>query len=150
MNKLESLAVEGKINESASMRDRQSIVINAPIEKVWSILTEINSWPSWYPAIKKSQLDVFEVGAEFTWKIKGNTLRSILRQIDKPHSLTWTGTFKNVKAIHNWRLEAADDYQTIVTTQESLEGIMTIFISHPKFNKSLIEWLECLKREAEK
>ncbi len=150
MKDLALLASEGKINKSASMRDRQAIVINAPIEKVWAILVDINHWTDWNPSIKDCKLKELKVGAHFTWNINGNHLKSTLRQIDKPNALTWTGSFISVKAIHAWKLESADNYQTIVTTEESIQGLMTVFVSHPKLNKTLINWLDCLKKQAEK
>lgn len=149
MKTLAPLAEKGKINPEASIRDSQSIIILAPIEKVWGIIADINKWPEWNDEIKSVQFESLKAGAAFKWEIGGANISSILRMVQEPETLSWTATTMGLKAIHVWNLEATDDNRTIVTANESLEGFRAIFYSHQKLHSTLIHWLESLKQRAE-
>ena len=45
------------INNSAPVKSRGDIKINAPVDKVWNILTTINDWPSWQSEVTESRLN---------------------------------------------------------------------------------------------
>jgi uncharacterized protein YndB with AHSA1/START domain len=150
MNELESQAREGRINENASIRDRQAAIINAPIEKVWKILTLVNEWPNWNPEIKSARAEKVQARESFDWHIKHSHFQSIFQVVNEPTLLTWTGKSKLVKSIFVWNLEASDN-QTIVTVEESIEGfVIPLFNNHSKLHDILIDWLKALKSEAEK
>jgi len=150
MKTLESQARDGKINENASIKDRQSIIINAPIQRVWDVLTNVNKWSEWYPDIKSASSDKVEAGASFDWALKSTHLKSEFQLVEEPTLLAWTGKSKMVKAIHVWNLEAADD-QTIVTVEKSIEGfLIPVFNRQSKVHDDLMAWIDALKVEAEK
>lgn len=148
MKTLGPLAKEGKINQDASVRDSQSAIINAPVEKVWQILFDISNWPKWNDEIKSIAIDKVEVGANFTWTVGNNTIKSTIRQIKEKEMISWTGNTMGIKVIHVWKLEA-DGNQTIVTTEESMQGFFTLFFSHQKLHSSLLNWLDRLRETAE-
>ena len=146
MKKLEEWAKEGRINNDASVRDRQSAIINAHIDKVWELLTDVNAWPSWCEEIKSAECDK---GADFDWTVRHTHFVSQFQTVQEPTLLTWVGKSKFVKAIFVWNLEASDE-QTIVTVEESIEGfIIPIFNNHSKLHGILIDWLAALKQTAE-
>ena len=150
MKSLEAQAKEGKINEDASIRDRQSIIINAPIQRVWDVLININRWHDWYHDIKDASCEKVEVGAPFEWSLKSTHLHSNFQLVEEPTRLAWTGKSKMVKAIHVWDLESADD-QTILTAEKSIEGfLIPVFNRQSKVHDDLMAWIEALKVEAEK
>ncbi|MCP4456883.1 MAG: hypothetical protein GY816_02480 [Cytophagales bacterium] len=150
MKTLEAQAKEGRINENASIRDRQSIMINAPIQLVWDVLTNINKWPEWYSEIKSASCEKVEEGAFFEWALKSTHLKSKFQLVEKPTRLSWTGKSKMVKAIHVWDLESADD-QTILTVEKSIEGfLIPVFNRQSKVHDDLMAWIAALKNEAEK
>lgn len=149
MKTLAPLAEAGKINQEASLRDSQSIIINAPISKVWKLLSELEKWPDWNPDIKAVKADQFEVGQTFKWTINGTSLTSTLRMIKPEEALSWTGSVMGIKAIHVWSLEETEGNQTIVTTEESMQGFFTLFFSHQKLHATLLHWLDRLKQKAE-
>ncbi len=150
MNSLESKARKGKINKNASIRDRQSIIINAPVERVWEVLTNINKWPDWYEDIRSASCDKVELNGPFEWSLKSTRLKSHFQLVDPPNMLAWTGSSKMVKAIHVWNLEAADS-QTIVTVEKSIEGfLIPVFNRQSKVHDDLMAWINALKIESEK
>jgi len=150
MKGLQSQAREGRINENASIRDRQSIIINANIDRVWDILTNVNAWTQWNKEIKVAKCEQVAMEADFEWQVLQSHFKSTFHVVDMPNTLSWTGQSKFVKSIFVWNLEASDA-QTIVTVEESIEGfIVPIFNNHSKLHNILIDWLHALKTEAEK
>jgi len=150
MKTLEAQAKEGKINEDASIQDRQSIIINASIQHVWDVLTDINRWPEWNQEIKTATCEKVETGASFEWSMKGTHLKSNFQLVEEPTLLAWTGKSKRIRAIHVWNLEDADN-QTIVTVEKSIDGfLISIFNRQSKLHDNLMTWIAALKEEAEK
>ncbi|MFY0598677.1 MAG: SRPBCC domain-containing protein [Cyclobacteriaceae bacterium] len=144
------LASQGRINQNASLRDKQAVIVNAGIDKIWEILIDFSKWNEWNDQIKPVKIDKVEEGAQFVLKLNGSTIKSSIQKISKPELLTWTGVNKGLKSIHIWRLEETDGNQTIVTTEESMQGFFTIFAGHRKLHETLVYWLNKLKEEAEK
>ncbi|MEQ9405016.1 MAG: SRPBCC family protein [Cyclobacteriaceae bacterium] len=150
MKKLETLAKEGKINENASIKDGHSIIINAPINKVWGVLTDLEKWPNWNPVIKNvSTGGKPEKGMNFKWTFDGTKYSSQIQAIKEPETLAWTGKSSWIKSIHVWQLES-DDNQTIASLSTSLQSTFAVLVNkHQKVYNDLIGWLECLKNTAE-
>lgn len=149
MTDLSQLAKEGRINDQASLRDRQAIIINAPIAHVWSILSDISSWPDWNPRITKTIVDEVKVGSTFSWHLNRNTLLSTISAIKPMALFSFISTLGGSKSIQVWSLEKSGDTQTIVTLEMSMQGIRTIFYGHQKLNQTLLDWIERLKKKAE-
>ncbi len=150
MNTLNALAKEGKINENASIKDGHSIIINAPISKVWGILSDMEKWPEWNKDIKRISIEGNpESGKNFSWNFDGSKFNAQIQSITEPTTLTWTGKSTWAKSIHVWQLED-DENQTIATLSTSLQGTFTVLVNkHQKVYNDLINWLEKLKEMAE-
>lgn len=150
MQKLDTLAKEGKINENAGVKDGHSIIINAPIKKVWEILIDMANWPEWNDIVKKLKIEGEpEVGKNFQWNFDGTKFSAQIQGIAEPNTLTWTGKSNWSKSIHVWQLED-DDNQTIATLSASLQGTFSILSTkHQKVYNDLLIWLQRLKDKAE-
>ncbi len=150
MNYLNTLASQGKINENANVKDQHSIIINAPIARVWGILVNMEAWPEWNDKIKKVKVDgEVAVGTNFGWTFDGKKFNSQIQSADEPTTLAWTGKSSLVKSVYVWQLED-DENQTIATLSNSLEGTFTIlFNKHQKIYNDLLNWLQTLKDKAE-
>ena len=149
MKILNPLAKDGKINEDAGVRDKQSIIINAPVEKVWNILVDIPNWPDWNQDIKIDRIGSVAEGESFKWQLQGQSIKSVIQKIEKHQLLTWTSQSQLTKAVNVWRCEDAGDNQTIVTIEESIQGFLTVFFGHQKLHNILLNWLGRLKKKAE-
>ena len=56
------------IDSDAPVRAHHEIDINAPLDTVWRLQTDVNGWPAWQTDITAARLDgPFEPGASFTW-----------------------------------------------------------------------------------
>lgn len=149
MKSLEALAQEGRINEDASIRDRQSIIINAPLDTVWEVLMDIGKWPEWNPVIKSVKYEKVAEGEIFEWATRHSHVTSQFQRIQPKEVVSWISKTRFVKAIYVWNLEASDN-QTIVTVEESIEGlIIPIITNHSKIHGLLMDWLEALKKKTD-
>lgn len=149
MNDLTALAQQGKINQDASIRDRQSTIVNTSISKVWKALLDMEKWPEWNQDILMDKSCNVEIGNAFEWKLSGSRRTSTIQQI-KPHELlSWTTSSKGIQTIHVWKLDETEDNQTIVSVEMSSQGFSTLFFSHQKLHSTLLNWLARLKQRAE-
>jgi uncharacterized protein YndB with AHSA1/START domain len=57
------------INNNAPVKCSKTVTVNASIEKVWAILTDIDNWKSWQTDISKSTLNGdLKPETTFDWK----------------------------------------------------------------------------------
>jgi hypothetical protein len=149
---LDRLARNGTIETDAPIRASLQIVIDAPIEKVWSILTDVNDWPAWQPEIKAAHLaGSLAAGTGFTWTTGGVQIKSTIALVRPVRQIAWTGSSLNAHAVHQWRLEPLAGNRTLVKTDESMSGfLLTSFYSSAELGAADQAWLNYLKVEAAK
>ena len=142
-----------RTNEQAPVKCRKIIKINSDAKKVWSVLTDINSWTRWQKDITYSKLNgELKPGSTFDWKSGGVKIHSTLHTVQPFKEIGWTGKALGTFAIHNWKVTEKDG-QTDVEADESMEGFLVRLLKK-SFSKSLEKgmqtWLEFLKKECEK
>jgi uncharacterized membrane protein len=140
------------IDIKAPMSARREIFIEAPVEKVWNIQTDIEGWPAWQPDITSAKLEGgLKPGTIFRWKAKGLGIVSTLQTMEANRQIGWTGISVGMSAIHNWSFESQST-GTRVVTEESLSGwlvrLMKLFDPHFLEN-SLESSLKTLKAKVE-
>jgi uncharacterized protein YndB with AHSA1/START domain len=66
---------------------QREVEIDAPVEKVWSVITDPNHWAEWFPAIE-SVANVTQVapGGTFAWMDEGKTGKGTITKME-PHKL---------------------------------------------------------------
>jgi len=148
---LDSLARKGAIQADALDKASVEIVIEAPPQKVWSVLTDVNDWPKWQSDISEAQIaGPLERGTAFTWKTGGIRIQSRMSLVEPNAQLAWTGSVLNVKAVHVWKLEPIRGNKTLVKVDESMSGFpLTLFYSSRDLEESDRLWLVRLKAAAE-
>jgi uncharacterized protein YndB with AHSA1/START domain len=141
------------INRRAPVIAEGTIQIDAPPEIVWGVLTDIAGWPSWNPGVKTAQLrGSLAEGSVFRWKSGGVPITSVIRGVDPPREIGWTGSMLGVRAIHVYRFEPRDG-GTLARTDESWEGFLASTLkgySRTILNRGIEKSLGALKREAER
>jgi uncharacterized protein YndB with AHSA1/START domain len=141
------------INNHAPVKCSKTIIIDASIEKVWSVITDINNWPNWQTDIDKSKLNgELKPNITFDWKTGGVKINSTLHTVEPYKQFGWTGKTLGLFAIHNWTLIETNG-QINVSVDESMEGFLAKIFKE-SFNKSLekgmLNWLVLLKQTCEK
>jgi uncharacterized protein YndB with AHSA1/START domain len=141
------------INTAAPVITRDEILIRAPIQSIWEIQTDVAAWPSWQPDVDGAQVDgPLAVGSVFRWQTAGLDITSTVEEVDAPRRIVWGGPAQGIVAIHVWTLEAQED-GVLVRTEESWEGepvTAQVDTLQAALDGSLRDWLENLKRAAEK
>jgi len=141
------------IHLNAPVITKKSIVINAPVEMVWKVFSDVDNWDSWQSEIVTSQINgEFKPGTSFTWKSNGLTITSTLQTVEINKKVGWSGPAFGAFAIHTWYFTEHNG-QTTIRVEESMEGWLVSLLKS-KFQSSLdnsIEyWLRSLKAKAEK
>jgi uncharacterized protein YndB with AHSA1/START domain len=141
-----------EINKSAPAVATHEILIRASAQRIWELLSEIDRWPSWNPAVKGAKLNgVFEVGTTFNWKSGGIAIVSTLQEIQPTTKLVWTGKAIGTRAIHVWSLKSTLT-GVLVCTSESFDGWLVSLMRkamQKTLDESLVAWLDEIKRCAE-
>ena len=147
----DELARTGKIRENAPVKASLEITIHAPVEKVWLLLTDVTNWPKWQSDISVTRIaGPLEGGTAFSWTTGGTRIESRIALVQPYEQFAWTGRAHTAKAIHVWKLQRLSDDQTLVKTEESMDGfLLTIFYSSKKLEESDQRWLDRLKLAAE-
>jgi len=140
------------IDESAPITASGSVDVAASPLDVWGVITDFGRWPSWNPDVSEAELQgPLEAGTTFRWNAGPGTITSVLRSVDQPRELGWTGTTMGVHAVHVWRLEPTET-GTRVTTEESWRG-WPARLMHKRMERTLrhaiVTGLHNLKTEAE-
>jgi len=100
-----------------------SIQVNAPVSKVYSLIANINDWPGWFGDVTWVQISgAAEEGKSFIWKANGYNIKSTLHTVRSNTDIGWTGKIWWIKAVHNWHFETSADGSTKVIVKESFAG----------------------------
>jgi uncharacterized membrane protein len=141
------------IHLEAPVITRKNIVINAPVEKVWKVFSDINNWDAWQKEIVTPKMNgAFKPGTSFNWKSNGLTITSTLQTVEKNRMVGWSGPAFGAFAIHTWYFTEQNG-QTTIRVEESMEGwLVTLFKNtfQSSLDTSIEHWLNALKVEAEK
>jgi len=142
-----------KVDLNAPLVARREIFIDAPIEAVWRILSDIPRWPAWQPDITSMRLEGdLQPGAVFRWKALGSTLSAQLQAVEPPRQIGWISHTAGMKSTHIYMLEA-HGARTRVVTEESLAGWVPRVHKAltPHFLEDLLQSsLERLKQQVER
>lgn len=130
-----------------------AVAIDASADRVWQLLTGIDAWPRWNPAVGSARLEgSIAAGTVFRWRSQGFTVSSTLVDVEMPRRLMWTGRALGTRARHEWDIVAAG-HGVVVKTSETFDGWLPRLM--PRTMKNMLErtlsaWLEALKAEAER
>ncbi|MEU9082024.1 SRPBCC family protein [Streptomyces sp. NPDC048357] len=140
------------IDETAPAIVRLSTVIDAPLERIWALHTDIDAWPSWNAHVDQAELDgPLLPGHSFSWKTHGLDITSTIREIVPGERLVWGGPANGIEGVHVWTFEQTGS-QVTVRTEESWSGAPVDAAPAElgqALHDSLTAWLAALKARAE-
>ena len=141
-----------EIDAQAPAVARGEVRIAAPIDTVWSVIADLEGWPSWNPDVRSMSVEgSVEPGTVFRWRSGAAKLVSTLREVDRPHEIGWTGTTMGIHAVHVFRLTPFDE-GTLVRSDESFRGLIPSVLkgySRKLLQRGIETILARLKAEAE-
>lgn len=140
------------IDETAPVIVRLSTAIDAPLERVWALHTDIDAWASWNADVDQAELDgPLLPGSSFHWKTHGLDITSTVREIIPGERVVWGGPAAYIEGVHVWTFEQTGG-QVTVRTEESWSGAPVdadATVLGPALHDSLTAWLAALKARAE-
>jgi hypothetical protein len=83
-------------------------------------------------------------GTSFEWKVGPGTIRSTLREVDRPRVLGWTGKTMGIPAIHVYRLEENNGQRKLYLKSHEMAFLCAFFAS-----RSRKRWIRRLKADCE-
>lgn len=137
------------------MEINTQITIQAPPEKVWSILTNYSAYPSWNPLIKSLTGDV-KVGNTIVVKIDAMTFKPKVLVYDANKEFSWLGhlLFPGLfDGHHTFKLVDNGNGTTTFIHQEKFKGLLLGLLKKKLENESKPNFIlmnEKLKEQAEK
>jgi len=140
------------IDATAPVITRDEILINAPLDAVWRIQTDVSAWPTWRPEVRAARLDGdLDVGSVFHWEEGGLEITSTVQEIAPLRRIVWTGPAQGIEAVHVWQFTPAPA-GVLVHTEESWSGAPVDAQAaslQPLLDGAIRAWLGHLKVRAE-
>ncbi len=116
------LYMKFSFNSKTPIIIKQSIKIDAPVVKVWSLLTGINHWHTWQAGNRKAYLKSgLKEGAEFRTTSGLMNFKSSIHSCQQFHSFGWSKKKPGYFILYNWRLES-DREATNVFVEQHAKG----------------------------
>lgn len=98
---------------------RGGVMVAADPATLWSVMSDIDRWPSWSRDITAAKLEgALAPGTSFTWAAGPGTIRSTLIGVEPERLLAWAGSTMGIRAVHISRVEQRGD-ETWLVTEES-------------------------------
>lgn len=139
------------IDHDATVVVHREIRIQAPIDRVWRLHTDVAGWPDWQTDVHAAQADgPLTPGTTFRWSTHGLDIASTVYAVGAPHRILWGGPAQGITGIHEWTFTADGD-TTVVRTAESWEGEPVRADAdtlRAGLDASLAAWLELLRTKA--
>ncbi|MFE6866344.1 SRPBCC family protein [Kitasatospora sp. NPDC057692] len=156
------------VDPAAQVRYRTEAVIDAPLEVVWRLQTDVDRWPSWQRAVTGAErLDHgrFRAGSAFHWTTPvppgtgipatGLDITSTVRQLKQGSCIRWTGPAVgegvHIDGVHVWTFSRVAG-GVKVSTEETHTGPQVdanVPMATAILTAGLEGWLTDLKTAAE-
>jgi uncharacterized protein YndB with AHSA1/START domain len=148
---LSALGRNQQIQENAPVKASAEVVIHAPIDRVWTLFTDVQHWPRWQHDISKTSLNgPLASDAVFAWQAGDTPISSHVVLFTPEKAVAWTGKASIAKALHVWTFTAVDANTTRVSCRESMSGpLLSWFYSSADLQTTLDNWMHNLKAAAE-
>ncbi|MFG1793232.1 SRPBCC family protein [Nocardia sp. NPDC049149] len=164
------LTCEGQgIDAKAPIHYRTETLINAPLDTIWNLQTDVERWPSWQqPVLTNKRLDSgpLQAGSPFQWTTPAPatattpattlTITSTVQQLAQNKCIRWSGPAVGdglhiEGGIHVWTFTKVDG-GVLVRTEENWNGTQVeadVPTSTAFLGAGLEAWLKDLKATAE-
>jgi hypothetical protein len=145
---------DAQIDRTAPVITRDSILVNAPLQTIWKVQTDVEKWPTWQPnvvVVVKDTPGHLRPGSVFRWTTEGLDITSTVKKVEHGKCLAWGGPAQGITAIHVWTFTPTRD-GVLVHTEESWTGAPVVANQtalQAALDNSLHNWVNNLKHEAE-
>ncbi len=144
-------ARQRRIDHIAPITASHEVIVDAPVGRVWQLLSQPENWAEVDPGISDVNVDgaVIE-GRRFSWRSGRTRMTSRFAVVDVEREMTWIGAAFGSKVVHRHVLTAIDENTTRLYSEESMAGPLLILLySSTKLSGALQKWLSAIKTRAE-
>lgn len=149
----ELLALAGEIDNFAPVQALGSIVVEAPVNRVWAALSNVTNWPAIRADINTVwQAEAAASGVIFTWRTGEVAVTSRFGIVDPERLLTWTTTAPGLAAVHVYSFEVLGPALTRISAAESMDGpiVAAVQFNNSQLAERIQSWLIGIKNFAER
>lgn len=83
----------------------REMTIDAPVEKVWEVITDPSHWSEWFPGVDSvSNVTSITEGSSFEWTLDDRTGRGTITKMEPPNRLEIMTQMGDDKDAHAFRL----------------------------------------------
>ena len=146
------MTVPADVDRDAPVIAVHEIDIDAPLDTVWRLHTDINAWPTWQTEMTAAHLEgALEPGVSFDWTSYGFSVTSTVYALAERSRVLWGGTSGGITGVHEWLFSETPSGVRVTTTEsfagkpveDDPPGMQTLL------DASLVAWLGHLKAAAE-
>jgi carbon monoxide dehydrogenase subunit G len=134
----------------------RTIEINAPPERVWGVMIDVERWPEWTESMKSvERLDTgdFSVGSKAKLKIRRSPNANVwtVTELTPNRSFSWETNSGGVKGVATHIIEPAANGSKVTLTVDLSGIVATLFewMIGPESRKNVDMEAEGLKRRSE-
>ncbi|MDA1354428.1 MAG: hypothetical protein O3A01_08215 [bacterium] len=150
---LEQLASEQEVNTKADVIINSDRIIDAPVNVVWEIMSDIDGWPLWNASVfKMEKRDIQAVsGNQFQWVYNDHEFVSTIGAASSPNVLSYSSLSGGHGIVSVWKFEEWNKDSTLVTVEQSVGGFfIAVFYDKEELKMLTEEWLEHLQSESKR
>lgn len=136
----------------------ESVIIDAPLQKVWDTFTDLTCWADWNTVLKdvSPPSSHMEKGSSFTCSIRPFLfpihIKPKIEEVIPLEKVVWTGKKYGVTSRHEFQFSKTPEGVRVTSTEEldgSPGGKLGIMFTHGKVTEMTKKLLKDLKEEAE-
>ena len=144
--------VPSDVDRAAPVIAVHEIDIEAPLDTVWRLHTDVDAWPTWQTDITAAHINgALDPGVSFEWTSYGFSVTSTVYDLTERARVLWGGTSGGITGIHEWLFSETPSGVHVTTTESfagdpvaaDASGMQTVL------DASLVAWLGHLKMAAE-
>jgi uncharacterized protein YndB with AHSA1/START domain len=100
----------------------REVEIDAPVEKVWEVLTNPNHWHEWFPGVESvAKVTSINEGGSFEWTSKGQTGRGSIAKMEPMKHLEIVTQMGDDKDAHVFKLQPSGGFLGLMADECKVE-----------------------------
>ncbi|MEU4656368.1 SRPBCC family protein [Streptomyces sp. NPDC023723] len=142
------------VDKSAPVVSRASVLIKAPLKKIWNLHTDIDAWSAWIPEITpaaKLTPGPLRPGSVFTWSPQNMKVTSTVTEVRRLRCTAWGAPVNGIDGVHLFTFKPVRG-GVLATTEESWSGAPVeadVPGNQAALDAGLTDWMNRLKATAE-
>ncbi|NJD55119.1 MAG: hypothetical protein FIA94_01795 [Nitrospirae bacterium] len=137
----------------------ESVIIHAPLDKVWDVFVSFSCWADWNRVLTdvRSQSAMLTRGQGFSCSIRPYTfpvdISPVVTSVEPRRKIVWTASMYGISSVHEFSFDETTE-GVVVSSRESFAGLLMLFgagrFFEDKVRQLTVSFLDGLRTAAEK